>query len=233
MKHIVSYCIVLVCWIATAAAAVQMYGEATTERVSGTRNSDRVATIGRPDATTPLALRRVEWGERNDHPCWFKVTLTDMNGVVAPPSSALDEVDRCAGNGPTSRSMKKVGYGTGASSDYTRVTSEPVYITGMRVCLNRKRTRIKGIQVEGKRAVSEGLNTLRELEDLRGVINDPRALQPNCKGNWRRWSRCGRNEVAVAVDVHFEAGPQPRSGTGIALRCRSVAGDDALIRPQR
>ncbi len=233
MKHVVGCCMALICSIGTAAAAVQMYGEATTERVSGTRNSDRVATIGRPDATTPLALKRVEWGERNDHPCWFKVTLTDMNRVLGPPSSGLDEVDRCAGNGPTSRSLKKVGYGTGASYDYTRVTTESAYITGVRVCLNRKRTRIKGIQIEGKRVVSEGLNTLGELEDLPEVINDPRASQPNCKGNWRRWSRCGRNEVAVAMDVHFEAGPQPRSGTGIGLRCRSVAGADALIRPQR
>lgn len=231
MKRILTSLVVLAYCTGTASAAVQMYGDATTQRVSGTPNSDRVSTIGRPEGSSPLALKRIEWGERNDHPCWFKVTIGDMTQVPRPPASALDEVDRCAASGPTKRSTREVGYGTGFKYDYTLATTESVYVTGMRVCLNRKRTRIKGIQIEGKRVAAQGLNTLLDLEDLDGVINEPLRAHPNCKSNWRRWSRCGRNEVVVAVDVHFEAGPLPRSATGIAVQCRSVAGEDTLIRP--
>lgn len=231
MNRIVASLFVLAYCPTTTLGAVQMYGDATPQRVSGTPNSDRTVTIGRLEGSTPLALKRIEWGERNDHPCWFKVTIGDMTQVLRPPASNLDEVDRCAGRGPTSRSKRELGYGTGARYDYTLATTESVYVTGMRVCLNRKRTRIKGIQIEGKRIAAEGLNTLLDLEDLDGVINEPRLSHATCRSNWRRWSRCGRNEVVVAVDIHFEAGPQPRSATGIAVHCRSVAGDGALLRP--
>jgi len=225
--------ITLMGWAGAASAAVQVIGPATTERVSGTRNSDRVVTIGRVDGAAPLALKRIEWGERKDNPCWFKVTIGDMRQVMLPPASNRDQVDRCANKGPTQRSKRELGYGTGKKYDYTRLTTEPVYITGIRVCLNRKGTRIKGIQIEGKRVKPRAPNILQDLEAVDGAINAPRISHQNCDGKWRRWSRCGRNKAAVAVDVHFEAGPEPRSGTGLAVRCRAVAGENALVRPTR
>lgn len=215
-------------------AWVQYYGDATVKRVSGVPNSDRVVTIGFPDSVDEIALNAVSWGERSDEPCWFQVRSTAISSnAMTAENRRYDNVSRCNQPEPTERSIRSVGY-SGFPNDYTVATQQPVYITGLRVCLNNRRTRIKGIHIEGKQPnpVDSSPEILQDLEEIEGVAISPRRSRVNCNGNWLRWSRCGRNEVAVALDVHFEGGVRPRSGTGIALQCRKLVREGGLVRPE-
>lgn len=235
MRYIVSYVFtffLLMAFATPTMAWVQYRGDAESGKVSGVRNSDRVVTIGPVDAQDEFALQEVSWGERSDEPCWFEVRTTDLTSTTSSTDTPNNAVSRCGQFGPTERSKRSVMYG-GGRYDYTAATTQPVYITGLRVCMNKRRTRIKGIQIEGKQPNPdyESLTILTELDEIDGVINRPRKWQANCSDHWGRWSRCGRNQVAVALDIHFEGGLQPRSATGIAVQCRTLSREGTLVRP--
>ncbi len=236
MRNTSSYVYTLIGLMAFATpsmAWVQFHGDAEAKRISGVRNSDRVVTIGQPESDDEFALNKVTWGERSDEPCWFQVRNTDMTRHPTASDTRYDEVNRCEQSGPTERSKRSVGY-SGFPNDYTVATQQPVYITGLRVCMNNGRTRIKGIQVEGKQPNPnfDSATILVDLDAIEGVVNSPRRAQSNCNGNWGRWSRCGRNQVVVGLDIHFEGGLRPRSATGIAAQCRKLAREGALTRPE-
>jgi hypothetical protein len=88
------------------------------------------------------------------------------------------------------------------------------FISGLRVCTNRDGSRVKGIQVRG-RSVSTA-----------GYVGESTAVpEPEGRANcsvWRRWVNCPEDHVATGVVVQLEAGNEPRSIVGMALKCRRV-----------
>ena len=89
-------------------------------------------------------LDGISLAERKDNPCWIRISTQDIN------DSAHDGQNKhLCGKKATSRKMK-VQY-----RDNMRYGPR-VFITGVRVCTNKKQNRIKGIQLAGKKILDDG-----------------------------------------------------------------------------
>lgn len=158
--------------------------------------------------------------ERNDKPCYIATMTEDVNNSH-DDSGAIK--DLCGAN-PTSGEMK-VQFGDVRFAQRT-------FVRALRVCMNNDDTRVKGFQIRGSKidgngkvsdlpadypdsSASSGMSALVDL-------NAPSALRLNCE-SWKKWAECEQGQIATAVTVHFEAGSEPRSVTGIALQCRMVS----------
>jgi len=158
--------------------------------------------------------------ERKDHPCYVGLRTEDINDYG---SDSGDYKDLCGKRGTSSE--------LGAAYEDTGSNGTRVFVHGVRVCMNKKGTRVKGLQLRGKRIDENGHPVDLESGDpTHGqaggsdvglhVITEPRDTRAHCN-NWKRWSECPRhNQIATAVIAHFEAGNTPRSLTGLALECR-------------
>ena len=116
------------------------------------------------------------------------------------------------------------------------LNEQRVFVSGVRVCMNKKGTRVKGMQLRGKKITDDGkvaeltpdlIVKAAKYSPIIYSISDP--TQPedtrtNCnEDEWQKWVECPRsNQIATGAVVHFEAGDNPRSLTGIALQCRHV-----------
>ena len=187
-------------------------------RISGFAGS--VFTVGVPDSEADeYALYGLTSEERRDHPCYVTIRTENVND----PTERLDLKKNLCGGKERSREIK-VEYG---HADYDK----RVFVTGARVCMNDRDTRVKGISLRG-RIIGENARLI-ELEPARssgtsGLTRrnvappEPRDDRPHCNGNWKRWAECPAGRIATAARLHFEAGSTPRSWTGIALECRRV-----------
>jgi hypothetical protein len=161
--------------------------------------------------------------ERRDNPCRFAIRSESIND-----SSKIDGVDNSlCGNNSTSSTL---------SVEYkdTHPFGPRVFISGIRVCMNKDQTRIKGFQINGKRidenakpvALENNDSTVDQfggLENQINIITKPKDERTNCKV-WKKWANCPRQgQIATGAIVHYEAGNTPRSITGIALQCRFVS----------
>lgn len=175
-------------------------------------------TVGHPESTQ--AVYGVWSVERNDKPCYVGALTEDINNS----KDITGEIKSLCGNNPTSNEMK-VQFGGIKFAEHT-------FVRALRVCMNRDNTRVKGLQVRGRKIDENGnvsdlparypdsssSSGLTPLVDL----NAPSDQRPNCDG-WKKWVECPKNQIATAITAHFSAGSNPRSVTGIALQCRTVS----------
>ncbi|OQW36071.1 MAG: hypothetical protein A4E19_15440 [Nitrospira sp. SG-bin1] len=200
---------------------VRLTGTAVpSEHMSGFKGT--AFELGIPDSAAPdeYAIFGIASEERKDHPCYVTVKTENVND----PNLKLDlKKELCDGK---ERSKEIVAAYT--DSSYGKRS----FVTGVRVCMNNDNTRVKGIQIRGGAINEEGrlsnLEPNNEGQSVAGIRRvapeEPRDERPNCNNNWRRWALCpGDNHIATAVELHFEAGKEPRSLTGIALKCRQVS----------
>ena len=157
--------------------------------------------------------------ERRDHPCYVTILTENVNDSA----KKLDTKKNLCGKKEKSREMK-VQY---RDADY----GKRVFITGVRVCMNNKDTRVKGIKIRGKEIANDAsLVALKSSSSgvatggiKKIVTTEPSEDRPNCNNNWKKWAQCDTDSIATSAILHFEAGKTPRSLTGIELKCRRVA----------
>ncbi len=95
---------------------------------------------------------------------------------------------------------------------------------------------MKGLQFRGKKISDDG-KVLELTPDLIATVGrrtpiiynisdptQPQDTRANCHNDeWQKWAECPRtNQIATGAVVHYEAGDNPRSLTGIALQCRHI-----------
>src|SRR5262245_65750190 len=223
-----------------AVAAGAAYGDATLNgavsetRVSGFKGTQSV--IGDPDSTT-YALYGLASRERSDNPCLLTALSENVNDSSKTSSA---HKDLCGPKGATSSEIK-ADYGNDDA------TGKRTFLTGVQVCMNNDRTRVKGIRIRGNVINSDSsLARLVSTDDCSavtdvhpnspppigpleyrfcgGVITEPHPSRTNCddKDGWMSWAECPEGQIATAAVAHFEAGNTPRSLTGVALKCRPV-----------
>lgn len=199
-----------------------------TTRISGFAGSDTVLNASK----SGHAMSGISIWERRDHPCFLKLWTEDVNDSSDVNSS--DIKDRCGGS-PTSSELRAIYSDEG-------LNERRVFVSGIRVCMNPKETRVKGIQLRGKKITDDGkivplpnekdiakqtdylgyrIATLPVTNDDR---NEPYSYRGNCtSANWKKWAECSHPiSIAVGLIAHFEAGSKPRSLTGVALQCRQA-----------
>jgi hypothetical protein len=213
---------------------VFLNGEITETAPSGFRGTPY--TVGEPDSITH-ALYGISSKERSDNPCLVTVSSEDLN--VASRDSTSKK-DLCGSKGATSSELS-------VQFSDANANGEHVFITGVQVCMNNDKTRVKGLRIRGNQITSGGASSLdsggdcSEVFDPKkgptpqqgpfeyrlcgGKITEPKAERTNCdsKDGWMKWAQCPAGSLATAATLHFEAGDTPRSLVGIALKCRPVA----------
>jgi hypothetical protein len=204
-------------------ADVTLTGTPTDTSVSGKTGSVFV-TAGGDSATH--AMYGLASRERSDEPCVVTVHKEHVND---PATDTLQTKNLCGPRGATSSEIKA------AFSD-TSVHGTRAFVTGVRVCMNNDKSRVKGFRLRGKKiddagqlvALQGGVagsGTAGGSEVTTHVVTEPYATRTNCdeKDGWMSWAECPAGEVATAAKLHFGSGSEPRSLVGIALQCRSIA----------
>lgn len=188
------------------------------EEISGFRGTSFELGIPDSESVDEYAVVGLTSEERKDHPCYVSVKTENLND----PSKKLD-LQKVLCDGKDRSKRIEASY---LDSSYDKRS----FVTGVSVCMNNDNTRVKGLQVRGVTITDDG-----RIGPVEGTIQgqvsgglkhiapkEPKSERPNCN-NWRRWAVCpGSNQVATAVVLHFEAGKEPRSLTGIGLQCRTL-----------
>jgi hypothetical protein len=160
--------------------------------------------------STDMAVYAILSRERSNKPCYVAVGAENVNNA-ALDSTPTPEIDLCGPKGPTSSTLHADYLDTNAGG-----SNDKVFVSGVRVCMDRGDDRVKGIHVHGKRLTTSGT-----LVDFSPDAQDSRT---NChQDHWQRWADCPTDQIATAVDLHFGGGNTPRSLIGIGLQCRAVA----------
>jgi hypothetical protein len=167
--------------------------------------------IGEPhsvDLRGNSAMNAIRWREFNDHPCSIEIRGRAVDNHLAPDSRELNQCIQAGFRGGGGRqnpgAWKAVGFENSLAGNY---------IGALRVCLNGNGTRVKGIAVLGRKVQASG--------ELSGIRQTPETSLPNCS-RWQQWAECPEGHVATGLVGHYEAGNNPRSLTGLALRCRPI-----------
>ena len=231
----------------SGAAAQQLYfpGDGQSRGITGEAGSDShiVGFLGSGDN----ALYGLSYGERADHPCYFRAHGESLNDVA---TDFEDEEDRCGSRGPRDRSRLFVGWIDGLTFEVGNEASDAdeayeesadrYFIHGVQGCFERHK--LKGLNVMSIRVLEDGSLGDPPVPPLYspppGVIYGQFGLRSTagsfvrsqiCNGNdWANTVECGPRQVAVAIGVHYERGKQPENITGLELWCRRVA-----VRPSK
>lgn len=198
---------------------VTLRGTAETTKISGF--AGETSLLGVPNSQQDdYAIYGFSSEEKGDNPCYVTVRSENINDS----GKKLDLKKNFCGGKEKSREMK-VEF---KDSDYGKRT----FVTGIKVCMNNKETRVKGFKIRGKAITENGalaaLETSASGAHVGGiqriVEKEPSDKRPNCdKDKWKKWAECPEGKIATAAVLHFEAGKEPRSLTGIALKCRSLS----------
>ncbi len=213
-------------WAETYSKDVMLTGEVETTKISGYRGTpfDMAGT------STTRAINGFITRERRDQECSVMIRTENINDSTDDGKGLL--YDLCGGVGK-SRNLS-VHYQDLALSE------KRVFVSGVRLCLNKKGNRMKGIQIRGKKVTDDGktiplTSESGSIDFLRGGggfgqntppnIVDPTSpmdTRVNChQDEWKRWAECPHsNQIATGAILHFEAGKKPRALTGIELKCR-------------
>ncbi len=203
-------------------ATVTLTGTPGDTGVSGKTGSVFV-TAGGDSATH--AMYGLSSKERSDEACLVTVRKEHVNDST----NDTDQTQNlCGPNGATSSEIK-------AEFSDSSVHGVRAFVTGVRVCMNNDKSRVKGFKLRGRKidnagqlvALAGGVagsGTAGGSEVTTHVITEPYAVRTNCdeKGGWMSWAECPAGKVATAARLHYGSGSQPRSLVGIALQCRSV-----------
>lgn len=204
-------------------ANVTLTGTPADTGVSGKSGSVFV-TAGGDSATH--AMYGLSSRERSDEPCVATVYKEHVNDSA---NDTQQTQNLCGPRGATSSEIK-------AEFSDTSVHGTRAFVTGVRVCMNNDKSRVKGFKLRGKKiddagrlvALQGGIagsGTAGGSEVTTHVITEPYATRTNCdeKDGWMPWAECAADKVATAAKLHYGSGSEPRSLVGIALQCRSVA----------
>ena len=202
---------------------VMLHGAIQTTKVSGYKGT----SFTLQDDNAGHAIYGVVSSERRDQPCFAMIRTENINDHADDDGGEV--VDLCGGKATST--LLKVEY-----PDYPLY--EPrVFVKGIRVCMNAKGTRVKGLQLRGRQITDDGrlaeLTFNDPVDYLVGggggsvEIHDPtqpKDVRANCnKDQWKKWAECPHHsQVAMGAILHFEAGKKPRALTGIQLQCRYV-----------
>ncbi|MEQ9570228.1 MAG: hypothetical protein RLN75_08580, partial [Longimicrobiales bacterium] len=148
-----------------------------------------------------MALKSIQFGERNDRPCYLQAVFTTFDGGF---NSGSRTFDRCNGS---RGDLRTVEIATSASNLQ--------WASGIQVCQRRQNDRLKGIRLSGSRV------------DAQGTHHDPaiQAVQerPNCN-QWAQQAFCTQGSVVTEVEVHYRTtGNRPAEITGLAVTCAQAA----------
>ena len=174
--------------------------------------------VGVPDAQgdDDYALYGIASEEQRDQPCHVKVRSENINDSNGQQDLTKELCDGSPGS-------KEI------SAAYGNLNYDPrSFITGVRVCMNKQKDRVKGLQIQGRTISISGTTEPIVQKDHQGKKGDnvplqPKDERPNCD-DWKNWASCpGENQIATGVILHFGAGKQPRSLVGIGLQCRTVS----------
>ena len=165
-------------------------------------------TRGNP-ASTNTAVFAILSNERSDEPCYVAVGTENINDATMD-TIPVPAIDLCGPKGPKSGTLHADFLDTNAGGSDDRV-----FVSGVRVCMDRGDDKVKGIHVRGKRITTSGT-----LVDFSPDAQDSRT---NChQDHWKSWVNCSTGQIATAVDLYFSPGNTPRSLIGIGLQCGVV-----------
>ena len=198
-------------------------GPVNSSGVSGLQR-DHQTIITNPQ-TGKRGVYGIQIGERGDHPCYIRVYREE---ILDWQEDFSLELDLCGNNGPTNRSLSVASFPDSPPNQQIYQTDRHAFVTGIEVCLNNTRTRLKGVRLFGKRVLGSGL-----LAPIDGTIpvaggelivsqsEVVSVIRNNCPGDgWSVPRFCPEGEVATAVVAHISPGNEPRDIVGLELRCR-------------
>ncbi|WP_447969058.1 hypothetical protein [Nitrospira sp. M1] len=189
-----------------------------TDNISGFAGEKFV--VGVPNSQKDdFAIYGITSEERRDNPCYVTILTENINDS----GKKLDTKKNLCGGKEKSKEIKAIYSDSGFG--------KRVFVTGVRVCMNNKDTRVKGIRIRGKAMTEDGnlvaLNASTSGVSTGGiqkiVTTEPSDHRANCNKNWKKWAQCNDGYIATAAVLHFDAGKTPRSLTGMELKCRRVA----------
>lgn len=178
-----------------------LIGDVHATAVAG-RAVGKPAPLGDPEsedhALYEVVSKETAW--TSNVPCVVSVSNRSLNEYSDTNETT---VDRCGDKKAESPSAAQ--FNSGLSSPW---------ITGIALCMNHDR--VKGWRIYGKRL--DGAGNLVSPDTWE---SSPK--RPNChEGDWEKPVSCAEGEVATGADVYFSEGDEPRSWTGIRLRCRAL-----------
>ena len=193
---------------------ISLTGKVTTTAVSGVAGTPVV--LGTPEGTHGVyGIRSLE---RDGKPCYVASVTEEVDNYSKDSGFSRNF---CGKNPAGSEMQARFG-----DIKYARRT----FVRAVRVCMSKDDTRVKGLQLRGRRIGNDGSvidllpryaerpssAALADLVDL----NAPSDLRLHCDA-WKEWTECPEGEVATAVTAHFSP-ESPPSLTGIALQCRAI-----------
>ena len=232
IAHSITFIIVLSLSATGVSAAsydkkVTMSGVIEITKISGFQGSGTTLK----ESKSGYAMYGISSWERNDQPCFLKLWTEHVNDANHKDSEITD---RCGGSS-NSKELR-------AQYSDAGLNEQRIFVSGIRVCLNENGTRVKGIQLRGKKISDNGKIVPLPVDDdisknlaplgyrvspsvvTNDDSNEPYSYRLNCQSNnWKRWAECSHPVgIATGVVAHFEAGKKPRALTGIALHCQQV-----------
>lgn len=201
---------------------VSFEGEVETTDLSGFRGTP--FTLGDAGSSTQ-AVFSITNLEASDEPCKTTIGTEDMN------------------NSSNDRSFSKVLCGSRSPGDQIKLSFEDTgpagsraFITGIRVCMNNDQSKVKGLDIRGMKITDAGALVVPGRVFPCGEATSPNysetifceqprfVTRPNAdqNGGWKQWAACSPGSLATAVVVHYAGGSEPRSLTGIELKCRKL-----------
>jgi len=209
---------------------MMLHGAPVVSKVTGYSGSRRKLEVG----DDKHAVYGISSQERRDNPCTFWIGTESINNS----NRATGDIKNLCGRVPNSDAIK-VQYRD--NMDFGR----RVFVTGIRVCTNKRETRVKGFQLRGKQIQDDGQLAdliyaspngptryyllsgenwgFSQSEEYVNYSDFPADFRNHCR-KWHKWAECPYpNQVATGVIAHFEAGKAPRSLTGVAVQCRYVS----------
>jgi hypothetical protein len=205
---------------AAGPAAVSLEGPTTDTDISGAKGTP--FTLGDAGSSTQAIYGFKNW-EQSDEPCKTSVQLEDVQHSSQDATSAKD---LCGGHKP--------GDEISVSFEDAGPAGSRAFVTAVKVCMNSSLKKVKGLSIKGMKITDDG--GLAELDPITVMVttggqevrssqpNVPTAKRPNCddKDGWRKWAQCPAGSLATAAVAHYAAGKEPRSLTGIVLKCRTL-----------
>jgi len=146
-------------------------------------------------------LYAVEMGERDDVPCFIKVYFWPI-----PEQGRESEVSDGCYNGPTSRSLERVGYPT----SQVRPRSMKA-LRGLQVCSNDRNGdnyRVKGLRVFAARLTDVDTGDSGRVAVRANQSADDVFERNHCR-KWEQRRICPSGQMMVDIEIHYghEAGP--------------------------
>lgn len=183
-------------------------GAVTTTLISGRGGVTDIITTPTPDFLYQLRAR-----ERGDEPCDNRARFFHERPESPRVPTRIAHYERrssrkCAsgewGNSGSELRASVAGGGYRHSDGRVRV------VAGVRVCMNKQRTRVKGIKVYGASINNDG-------DVRRDSAYNNQFSRPNCS-TWERTRMCPSEQVATGVHFNYSG----RSLVGVALECQAV-----------